>query len=180
MIKFISFRSANLRPCRRRLSHLIPTLVGSFQPGENYNLFPIGDAKAGIMICYESHFPSLSREFARRGADVLIEMTNDGYLGDTGGFAPAFGGRGFPRRRNESSGFARHERRYYGIHQRTRRSFRRGGRLHRSDARLDGFKVGRRANFLRQIRRLVRVAVFDCSRGLLICSFWKKKLPRVT
>ena len=70
-------------PVPSPIKPLIPTLVGSFQPGENYNLFPVGDAKAGIMICYESHFPSLSREFARRGADVLIEMTNDGYLGDT-------------------------------------------------------------------------------------------------
>lgn len=71
-------------PVPSPIKPLIPTLVGSFQPGENYNLFPIGDAQAGIMICYESHFPSLSREFAKRGADVLIEMTNDGYLGNTG------------------------------------------------------------------------------------------------
>ena len=35
------------------------------------------------MICFESHFPSLSREFVRNGADVLVEMTNDGYLGNT-------------------------------------------------------------------------------------------------
>jgi len=71
-------------PVPSPIKPLIPTLVGSFQPGENYNLFPVGDAKAGIIICYESHFPSLSREFAKRGADVMIEMTNDGYLGDTG------------------------------------------------------------------------------------------------
>ncbi|MGI8786322.1 MAG: apolipoprotein N-acyltransferase [Pyrinomonadaceae bacterium] len=71
-------------PVPSPIKPLIPTLVGSFQAGENYNLFPVGDAKAGIMICYESHFPSLSRELARRGADVLIEMTNDGYLGNTG------------------------------------------------------------------------------------------------
>ena len=71
-------------PVPSPLKPLIPTLVGSFQFGENYNLFPVGDARAGTMICYESHFPSLSREFVRRGADVLIEMTNDGYLGDTG------------------------------------------------------------------------------------------------
>jgi apolipoprotein N-acyltransferase len=70
-------------PVPSPIKPLIPTLVGSFQPGENYNLFPVGDAQAGIMICYESHFPSLSREFAKRGADVLIEMTNDGYLGNT-------------------------------------------------------------------------------------------------
>lgn len=71
-------------PVPSPIKPLIPTLVGSFELGENYNLFPIGDAQAGVMICYESHFPSLSREFAKRGADVLIEMTNDGYLGDTG------------------------------------------------------------------------------------------------
>ncbi|MDQ2745756.1 MAG: apolipoprotein N-acyltransferase [Acidobacteriota bacterium] len=71
-------------PVPSPIKPLIPTLVGSFQSGENYNLFPVGDAKAGTIICYESHFPSLSREFVKRGADVLIEMTNDGYLGDTG------------------------------------------------------------------------------------------------
>lgn len=71
-------------PVPSPIKPLVPTLVGSFQTGENYNLFPIGDAQAGIMICYESHFPSLSREFAKRGADILIEMTNDGYLGNTG------------------------------------------------------------------------------------------------
>ena len=71
-------------PVPSPIKPLIPTLVGSFQAGENYNLFPFGDAQAGILICYESHFASLSREFTRRGADVLIEMTNDGYLGNTG------------------------------------------------------------------------------------------------
>lgn len=71
-------------PVPSAVQEFVPTLVGNFQYGENYNLFPFGDARGGIMICYESHFPSLAREFARRGADVLIEMTNDGYLGDTG------------------------------------------------------------------------------------------------
>jgi apolipoprotein N-acyltransferase len=46
-------------------------------------LLPLGDAKAGVMICFESHFPDLSREYVRNGADVIIEMTNDGYLGPT-------------------------------------------------------------------------------------------------
>jgi apolipoprotein N-acyltransferase len=62
---------------------LMPAVVGSFAYGKNYSLFPIGDAKAGVMICFESHFGSLSREYVREGADVLIEMTNDGYLGPT-------------------------------------------------------------------------------------------------
>ncbi len=71
-------------PVPSAVEQFVPTLVGNFQYGENYNLFPFGEAKGGIMICYESHFASLSREFARRGADILIEMTNDGYLGNTG------------------------------------------------------------------------------------------------
>jgi apolipoprotein N-acyltransferase len=71
-------------PVPSAVQEFVPTLVGNFQYGENYNLLPFGDARSGIMICYESHFSSLAREFARRGADVLIEMTNDGYLGNTG------------------------------------------------------------------------------------------------
>ncbi len=70
-------------PVPSAIEQFVPTLVGNFQYGENYNLFPFGEAKGGIMICYESHFASLAREFAKRGADVLIEMTNDGYLGNT-------------------------------------------------------------------------------------------------
>ncbi len=62
---------------------LMPAMVGSFAYGRNYQLMPVGDAKAGVMICFESHFGSLSREYVKEGADVLIEMTNDGYLGPT-------------------------------------------------------------------------------------------------
>lgn len=65
------------------LKNILPALVGSFSYGEEYDLLPFGEAKAGVMICFESHFGNLSREFARNGADVLIEMTNDGYLGET-------------------------------------------------------------------------------------------------
>lgn len=62
---------------------IIPPMVGRFSFGEEYDLLPFGDAQGGIMICFESHFPSLSREFTLRGADILVEMTNDGYLGPT-------------------------------------------------------------------------------------------------
>ena len=65
------------------LESIVPGFVGNFSYGKNYNLVPLGDAKAGIMICFESHFGQLSREYVRRGADAIIEMTNDGYLGPT-------------------------------------------------------------------------------------------------
>lgn len=65
------------------LRGIVPGLIGSFASGYNYNLFPLGDAKAGVMLCYESNFGQLSRRLVGDGADVLIEMTNDGYLGET-------------------------------------------------------------------------------------------------
>jgi apolipoprotein N-acyltransferase len=61
----------------------MPAFVGNFKKGNEYDLLPVGDARAGVMICFESHFGGLSAEYARNGADVLIEMTNDGYLGKT-------------------------------------------------------------------------------------------------
>ena len=65
------------------LENVMPVLVGSFSYGKEYDLFPVGDAKAGVMLCFESAFGDLSRQFVLRGADLLIEMTNDGYLGPT-------------------------------------------------------------------------------------------------
>ena len=70
-------------PLPEPIAQFVPSMVGNFQYGNEYDLLPFGEAKGGVMICFESHFPALSREFARGGADVLIEMTNDGYLGET-------------------------------------------------------------------------------------------------
>jgi len=65
------------------LEGILPGFVGNFSYGREYDLLPLGDAKAGVMICFESHFGQLSRRYVQDGADVLIEMTNDGYLGPT-------------------------------------------------------------------------------------------------
>ena len=70
-------------PLSELVGQIIPPLVGNFAFGDEYDLLPLGDAKAGVMICFESHFPSLSNEFVKQGADALIEITNDGYLGNT-------------------------------------------------------------------------------------------------
>ena len=70
-------------PFPEPLASQMPAFVGNFQFGDEYDLLPLGEATGGVMICFESHFGELSREYARRGADVLIEMTNDGYLGNT-------------------------------------------------------------------------------------------------
>ncbi|MFN2598352.1 MAG: apolipoprotein N-acyltransferase, partial [Pyrinomonadaceae bacterium] len=62
---------------------LLGGLVGDFTPGSNYTLLPAGQARAGVFICFESAFPSIAREFTNEGADVLVNISNDGYLGKT-------------------------------------------------------------------------------------------------
>ncbi len=62
---------------------LIRGLVGDFTPGTNYTLMPVGDMRAGVFICIESAYPSIARRFTVEGADVLINISNDGYLGPT-------------------------------------------------------------------------------------------------
>ncbi len=61
----------------------IPTMVGDFTPGAQYTLMPMGEARAGVFICFESAFPSIAQHFAQDGADVLVNISNDGYLGPT-------------------------------------------------------------------------------------------------
>ena len=39
----------------------------------------------GVLICYEAIFPQIARETVRRGAQVLMNITNDAWYGDTGG-----------------------------------------------------------------------------------------------
>jgi apolipoprotein N-acyltransferase len=63
--------------------NMVPVMVGDFTPGAQYPLMPLGNARAGIFICFESAFPSIARRFADAGADVLINISNDGYLGPT-------------------------------------------------------------------------------------------------
>jgi apolipoprotein N-acyltransferase len=61
----------------------IPAMVGDFTPGVEYKLMPFGPVQAGVFICFESAFPSIARQFALAGADVLVNISNDGYLGQT-------------------------------------------------------------------------------------------------
>ncbi|HYV24620.1 MAG TPA: apolipoprotein N-acyltransferase, partial [Pyrinomonadaceae bacterium] len=58
-------------------------LVGEFKPGSSYTLMPLGALRAGVFICIEAAHPGIAREFTNRGADVLINISNDGYLGPT-------------------------------------------------------------------------------------------------
>lgn len=54
---------------------------GDFVPGHDIKVFPAAGHRLGVFICYESAFPNLVRQFAARGADVLVNVSNDSYFG---------------------------------------------------------------------------------------------------
>ena len=61
--------------------------VGEFQHGTLRTPLDAGGLKLGTFICYESVFPGEVRQFAHAGAQVLVNISNDGWYGDSGAYA---------------------------------------------------------------------------------------------
>ena len=59
----------------------ISTETGDFAAGKRVVASPVGDHKIGAFICYESVFPNFVRKFAAGGAEVLFNISNDGWFG---------------------------------------------------------------------------------------------------
>ena len=57
--------------------------MGQFVPGQEHTLFDVKGAKLGVLICYESVFPNLTREAVAAGADILVNITNDAWYGES-------------------------------------------------------------------------------------------------
>jgi apolipoprotein N-acyltransferase len=52
-------------------------------PGQEYTLFSLGDTKFGAVICWEVVFPQLFRTFVKNGANFMINLTNEGWFGES-------------------------------------------------------------------------------------------------
>ena len=73
-------------PARSVLGYFVNRVVqgfGDLIPGEKQNLFSVKGAKLGILICYESIFPDFTRRAVDGGADVLVNITNDAWYGQS-------------------------------------------------------------------------------------------------
>jgi apolipoprotein N-acyltransferase len=73
-------------PARAILGFFVNRVVegfGDMIPGKEQTLFDLKGAKLGILICYESIFPDLTRREVNEGADVLVNITNDAWYGES-------------------------------------------------------------------------------------------------
>jgi apolipoprotein N-acyltransferase len=61
--------------------------VGEFQHGSTRTPLTGDDQRLGVFICYESIFPDEVRQFANLGAQVFVNISNDGWYGDSGAYA---------------------------------------------------------------------------------------------
>jgi apolipoprotein N-acyltransferase len=57
--------------------------VGIFEPGTQRKVFATQGHTYATFICYESIFGDEIREFENMGADVLVNISDDGWYGDT-------------------------------------------------------------------------------------------------
>lgn len=70
-------------PLARWLSFLgkMTAEVSDFRPGRERVVMGAPQFRLGTFICYEAVFPALVREFVAGGADVLVNISNDGWFG---------------------------------------------------------------------------------------------------
>jgi apolipoprotein N-acyltransferase len=70
-------------PYERSLPRLHRLLVENdttfWAAGQEYTIFESDGVKFATPICFEDTFGYLSREFVRRGAEVIVNLTNDGW-----------------------------------------------------------------------------------------------------
>jgi apolipoprotein N-acyltransferase len=62
-------------------------LVGDFQPGSQYKVGNISGGPFSVYICYEAIFPNEVRRFTLAGAQLFVNISDDGWFGGSG--APA-------------------------------------------------------------------------------------------
>jgi len=70
-------------PLRKYLffAHSLIDSIGDFTPGHEYSVGQLPGGRFSVFICYEAIFPGEIRRFAENGAQLLINISNDGWFG---------------------------------------------------------------------------------------------------
>lgn len=64
-------------------AHHLTRNAGNFSRGTERKAFSIDGHRFGVFICYESIFADEIRHFAKNGAEVFVNISDDGWYGDT-------------------------------------------------------------------------------------------------
>jgi len=57
--------------------------VGDFRPGKGFDPLMSDGRRLGVLICYEAIFPEAARDYKRKKAELLVNITNDAWFGTT-------------------------------------------------------------------------------------------------
>ncbi|HSW40813.1 MAG TPA: apolipoprotein N-acyltransferase [Acidobacteriota bacterium] len=57
--------------------------MGEFEAGDEYRIILLDGRPANAIICFEAVFPRLVRRFVDDGSGLILNLTNDGWYGDT-------------------------------------------------------------------------------------------------
>ena len=63
--------------------HRLVPAAGDFASGKEVKPLELRDFSVGGLICYEAIFPELSRSHSKKGAKILVNLTNDAWFGMT-------------------------------------------------------------------------------------------------
>jgi apolipoprotein N-acyltransferase len=75
--EYLPYRESGLWPKR------LAAQAGDFLPGQEYTIFELEGIKFGVTICWENIFPDLVRQFVARGAEFMVNVTNEAWFGDS-------------------------------------------------------------------------------------------------
>jgi len=63
--------------------HRLVPAAGDFASGKEIAPLKLPHLSAGVLICFEVIFPELARTHTKKGAEILVNMTNDAWFGMT-------------------------------------------------------------------------------------------------
>jgi apolipoprotein N-acyltransferase len=83
-----AYHKHELVPVVERIPFINPRWIklkwfGGFGIGQGFPVYGPPGRRFGVLICYESIFEHMGREYRRAGADYLVNITNDAWYGRT-------------------------------------------------------------------------------------------------
>jgi apolipoprotein N-acyltransferase len=61
----------------------LTALISDFSNGADYSVGSLPEGRFSVLICYEAIFPDQVRRYVNNGADLLINISNDGWFGNS-------------------------------------------------------------------------------------------------